>query len=104
MRRAITSFVPFNVEPVKRVEKKLLKVLDELEGLSAQRGLIEAELEAHRHINDDAQRDAAMGIDRLEALSTRAEVTRFKRLLLDIVMRQGYLEETKNRLMSQMRG
>ncbi len=89
---------------MKRAEKKLLRILDELEGLATQRRLVEAELEAHRHINDDAQRDAAMGIDRLEALSTRAEVTRFKRLLGDIVMRQGHLEETKTRLISQLRG
>lgn len=89
---------------MKRAEKKLLKVLDELEALDTQRRLVEAELEAHRHINDDAQRDAAMGIDRLEALSTRAEVTRFKRLLQDIVMRQGHLEETKARLISQLPG
>jgi hypothetical protein len=89
---------------MKRAERRLLKVLDELEALTTQRSLVEAELEAHRHIDDDAQRDAAMGIDRLEALSTRAEVTRFKRLLQDIVMRQGHLEETKKRLMAQLRG
>ncbi|MBA3361302.1 MAG: hypothetical protein LC739_00230 [Actinobacteria bacterium] len=89
---------------MRRVEKKLLKVLDELEALATQRRLVEAELEAHRHINDDAQRDAAMGIDRLEALSTRAEVTRFKRLAQDIALRQRQLEETKTRLMSQLHG
>jgi len=45
-----------------------------------------------------------MGIDRLEALSTRAEVTRFKRLAQDIALRQRQLEETKTRLMSQLHG
>jgi hypothetical protein len=87
---------------MKRTEKKLLRVLDELESLETQLRLIEAELEAHRHINDDAQRDAAMGIDRLEALSTRADVTRFMRLREDIIMRQGHLQEVKAKLVSQL--
>jgi len=89
---------------MRRLEKKLLKVLDELESLTTQRHLVEAELEAHRHIDDDAQRDAAMGIDRLEALSTRSEVARFNRLLHDIVTRQGHLEATKAQLIARLRG
>lgn len=88
----------------KRIEKRLLKVLDELDGLAEQRRLVSAELEAHSHINDDAQRDAALGIDRLEATATRNEVLRFMRLLDDIESRQKRLNEVKAKLIAHLQG
>jgi hypothetical protein len=78
-------------------------VLDELETLSDQHRIVEAELAAHSHINDDAQRDAAMGIDRLEATATRNEVFRFMRLLSDIEGRRKRLLEVKAKLTSQLK-
>ena len=88
---------------LRRTERRLLKVLDELENLSAQHRIVEAELSAHSHINDDAQRDAAMGIDRLEATATRNVVLRFMRLLNDIEARQTRLLEVKSKLTAQLK-
>lgn len=88
---------------LRRNERRLLKVLDELETLAEQHRIVEAELGAHTHINDDAQRDAAMGIDRLEATATRNEVMRFMRLLADIDSRQKRLLEVKAKLTSQLK-
>ena len=87
----------------RRTERRLLKVLDEMENLAEQHRIVEAELGAHSHINDDAQRDAALGIDRLEATATRNEVLRFMRILSDIEARQKRLLEVKARLTSHLR-
>ena len=87
-----------------RTEKRLLKVLDELQALAEQRRLVAAELELHTHINDDAQRDAALGIDRLEATATRNEVIRFMRLLDDMESRRKRLEEVRAKLVHNLGG
>jgi transposase len=81
-----------------RIERKLLKLLDELAALDQQRLLVEAELEAHRHIDFDAQRDAVLGIEPLEATATRDDVARFHRLLTDIDRRRAHLEAERTRL------
>jgi hypothetical protein len=78
-----------------RIEKNLLATLDELERLREERRVGEAELEMHRHINDDAQRDAALGMDRLEATATRDEVARFERLITSLNSRIALLEERR---------
>ncbi|MGQ0850141.1 MAG: hypothetical protein ACT4OP_13735 [Actinomycetota bacterium] len=78
-----------------RTERKLLSVLDELARASEERRLVEAELEAHRHINDDAQRDATLGIDRLEATATRDDVARFERVLAELSERIGRLDRER---------
>ncbi|MGH8924423.1 MAG: hypothetical protein ACRDWA_07295 [Acidimicrobiia bacterium] len=88
---------------LRRTERRLLKVLDELENLAEQHRIVEAELTAHTHINDDAQRDAALGIDRLEATATRNEVMRFMRLLAAIEARQKRLLEVRAKLTSQLK-
>ncbi len=85
-----------------RVERKLLKILDELGSLDNQRLLVEAELEAHRHIDSDAQRDAGLGIERLEATSTRDDVSRFERVLANIDLRRNHLESERKRLVERL--
>jgi transposase len=85
-----------------RIEKKLLKLLDQVAVLDQRRLLVEAELEAHRHIDDDAQRDAALGIEPLEATSTRDDVARFERLLADIDYRREALEQRRTHLLSRL--
>jgi len=85
-----------------RTERKLLKLLDELEVLDRQRLLVEAELEAHRHIDFDAQRDAVLGIEPLEATATRDDVARFQRILTDINRRRDAIGHECTRLMTKL--
>lgn len=85
-----------------RIERKLLKLLDELAVLDRQRLLVEAELEAHRHIDFDAQRDAVLGIEPLEATATRDDVARFQRILIDINRRHAHLESERKRLQGSL--
>lgn len=85
-----------------RVERKMLRILDKLGALDQQRLLVEAELEAHRHIDSDALRDAALGIERLEATSTRDDVARFERILIDINRRREDLENQRAHLLSRL--
>jgi hypothetical protein len=85
-----------------RIEKRLLATLDELERLQEERRLAAAELDMHRHINDDAQRDAALGVDRLEATATRNEVARFERLVSDVEMRMAILEDRRSRFQRRL--
>lgn len=85
-----------------RIERKLLKVLDDLAVLEQRRLLVEAELEAHRHIDADAQRDAALGLEPLEATSTRDDVARFERLLADIDRRRAVLEHGRRYLLTKL--
>jgi hypothetical protein len=87
---------------VSRIERKLLKILDELEMLDQQRLLITAELEAHRHIDADAQRDAVLGIDPLEATSTRDDVVRFHGLLEDLRKRREKVERIRDSLTARL--
>lgn len=85
-----------------RIERKLLKLLDELAVLDHQRLLVEAELEAHRHIDADAQRDAVLGIEPLEATATRDDVLRFQKVLTDIGRRRDQLESERQRLVARL--
>ncbi|MDX1691643.1 MAG: hypothetical protein R3290_11535 [Acidimicrobiia bacterium] len=63
-----------------RTERRLLKILDELERLREERRMAVGELDMLRHIDDDAQRDAAGGsaLDRDEARITSQDVARFE--------------------------
>jgi hypothetical protein len=69
---------------VRYIERRLFRINDELARLSAERALIEAELAAHRSIDDDAQRDAVLGIESLEAKLTRDDVRRFQSALASL--------------------
>ncbi len=68
---------------MKRIHKRLFRINEKLSALEAESRQVEAELEYHRSINDDAQRDAAVGnyIDREEAGLTAADVRRFEKTL-----------------------
>ncbi|HSL26264.1 MAG TPA: hypothetical protein VLA54_08280 [Acidimicrobiia bacterium] len=85
-----------------RIERRLLRVLDELADITRERALIEAELEAHRHIHDDAQRDAALGVEPLEATLTRDDVARFQRLLARLQGRAEVLEARRSWLLERL--
>jgi len=85
--------------------EKLFRLLEELRDLDEQVALVRAELEAHRHINDDALRDAAVSghyIDREEAQLTSSDVVRFTTALERLGRRRAKLEEKRQRLLDRL--
>jgi hypothetical protein len=87
-----------------RVEKRLFRIADQLAQLAEEERLVVAELEYHRSIDEDAQRDAAYGnyIDREEAQLTSADVRRFERSLDEIRRRRQRLEEKRQQLLAKL--
>ncbi|MGH8874220.1 MAG: hypothetical protein ACRDVM_03075 [Acidimicrobiia bacterium] len=88
-----------------RLETRLFRLADRLADLQRQEELVAAELEAHRHIDDDAQRDAAVSghyIDREEAGLTAADVARFERSLAELRRLRAKLEEKRARLLAKL--
>ena len=71
---------------VKRAHRRIFRLNDRIAALEAEAGQVAAELEYHRSINDDAQRDAAVGnhIDRQEAGAVAADVRSFEKVLAGI--------------------
>ena len=74
---------------LKRIHRRIFRLNEKLTALDAEIARTRAELEYHRSINDDAQRDAAVGnyIDREEAGLTAADVRRFEKTIADLEAR-----------------
>ena len=91
-------------EGLKRIHRRLFRLNDQIAKLQAEAEKVAAELEFHRSINDDAQRDAAVGnyIDREEAGLTAADVRRFERTLDDLEARTGELVAKRDRLLAKL--
>jgi hypothetical protein len=89
---------------LKRVHRRLFRLNDKIAALEGEIDGVAAELEYHRSINDDAQRDAAVGnyIDREEAGLTAADVRRFERTLSDLHERRAKLVAQRDRLLDTM--
>ncbi len=88
-----------------RVESKLFEINDTIAELAEERRLVEAELVHHRHIHDDAVRDAAVSGwqgDRMEADSTAADVARFERRIREIDAKSERLALRRQRLMERL--
>ena len=88
---------------MKRIHRRIFRLNDKISKLEAEIANAEAELEFHRSIDDDAQRDAAIGnyIDREEAKSTSADVRRFEKTIdqlrskhADLVTKRDHLIAT----------
>ena len=87
---------------MKRVHRKIFRINDKISVLEEERSQVEAELEYHRSINDDAQRDAAVGnyIDREEAGATAADVRRFEKAIVDLTAKIDKLTLKRDRLLA----
>ena len=68
---------------LKRVHRRIFRINEQISRIEEEATQVRAELEMHRSIDDDAQRDAAIGnyIDREEAGLTSADARRFERTL-----------------------
>lgn len=86
---------------VKRLHKRLFRINEQITKLDAELGQAAAELEYHRSINEDAQRDAAVGnyIDREEAGLTSADVGRFEKTIESLNAKRDDLIAKRDRLM-----
>lgn len=87
------------------MEKKLFRIADQLIELNEEEQRVAAELEYHRHIDADAQRDAAVSeshADRLEASATSKDVHRFERRLREIAAKREKLNIKRAQLLGKL--
>jgi len=90
---------------VGRTEKRLFAIADQLQVLAGEEQQLQTELDHHRDMADDIERDAAISdgqFDRLEAGLARADVSRFQKRLDEIRRRRAKLEATRTRLLSKL--
>jgi hypothetical protein len=87
------------------IEAKLFKINDAIVALQREEELVTEELRHHRHIDDDARRDAAVSEDwqdRSFARDTSADVARFERAVADVRSRRKRLERKRDELVSRL--
>ncbi len=87
------------------IEAKLFKINDAIEALQREEALVAEELRYHRHIDDDAQRDAVVSDDwqdRSFARDTTADVQRFEKAVADVRSRRERLERKRDKLLSRL--
>ncbi len=91
-------------ECLKRIHRRLFRLNDQIAKLQADAEKVAAELEFHRSINDDAQRDAAVGnyIDREEAGANRCRRPPVRADLGRSQARTGELVAKRDRLLAKL--
>lgn len=88
-----------------RIERKLFQIQDELQQLDQQEQQVEEELSYHRHLLDDAERDALVAGSRMAWLDrdqTAADVSRFESLLDKLSQRRAHLEKKRQDLLGKL--
>ena len=88
---------------MKRQHRRLFRLNDKIQILEREIAQAEAELEYHRSINEDAQRDATVGnyIDREEAGATAADVRRFEKTIRSLQAKREDLIIKRNKLLEK---
>jgi len=84
---------------------RLFRITDEIARIDDEIRLTEGELSMLRHIDDDAQRDAAASsspIDRDDARMTAGDVARFERALEALRERRDKLDAKRRRLLERL--
>jgi len=89
---------------VNRIHHRIFRLNDRIEAIDGEARLVAAELGHHRSINEDAQRDAAVGnyIDREEAGLTSGDVRRFERTLARLSDKRRSLAAKRDRLLTRL--
>jgi HEPN domain-containing protein len=87
-----------------RIERRLLRINDEILRLQREEEIAEAELNLHRHLADDAVRDAAVygGLEQAEARDASKDVTALQRALEETRSRLRRLEEKREGLLRRL--
>lgn len=90
---------------MRRIERRLFRLQDEIAALEQAERLAREELSYHQHLNDDAQRDAAVSgnpLDRADARETAGDVARFERHLETLRRKRTRLEEQRTMLLAKL--
>jgi hypothetical protein len=89
---------------VDRLHRRIFRLNDKIDKVDREIRLVDAELGHHRSIDEDAQRDAAIGnyIDREEAALTSGDVRRFERAAVDLRARRRKLVEKRDQLLTRL--
>lgn len=89
---------------MRRIERKIMKVNDQLVALREELRLLTEELNYHQHLDDDAQRDAAFGDaeDRALAYETKNDRLRFERLVHETQARIDKTEIRRARFLTDL--
>lgn len=87
-----------------RLHHRIFRLNDRIEAIDGEARLVAAELGHHRSINEDAQRDAAVGnyIDREEAGLTSGDVRRFERTLARLSDKRRSLADKRDQLLTRL--
>ena len=89
-----------------RTEQKIFKLNDAIAAIQREEHLVTEELSFHRHLDDDARRDAAVSghpLDRADARETAGDVARFESSLRALAARREKLERKRDKLLARMR-
>lgn len=89
-----------------RREDRIFQLNDEIAALARDEQLALSELEVHRHLNDDATRDALVSgnpFDRADARETQADVARFERHIAKLRASRMKLEAKRDKLIDKLR-
>ena len=90
---------------MKKTQRTLFRLGDEIAALDQAIHLAREELIFHDHLNDDAQRDAAVSespIDRSDARETAGDVRRMREHIGKLEKRRLRLDEKRNRLVRKL--
>ncbi|HUG75391.1 MAG TPA: hypothetical protein VMM81_06945 [Acidimicrobiia bacterium] len=89
---------------MKRIERRILAIADQIAALDEQLRLTREELVIHQHLDDDARRDAAVGgpIEREDARITGADVARFQAVADRLERELARLQEKHATLLSRL--
>lgn len=90
---------------MRRIERRLFHINDEIAALRRDQRLAEEELSFHEHLNDDTQRDAVVSdnpIDRADARDTAGDVRRFEIHIADLRRKRAMLEAKRDRLVDKL--
>jgi hypothetical protein len=87
-----------------RLHRRIFRINDRIGAIDGEARQVMAELDYHRLINEDAQRDASIGnyIDREEAGLTAGDVRRFERILGRLSDRRRRLALKRDQLLSRL--
>lgn len=88
-----------------RRHQRLFRLNERLDRLAAEERQASAELEVHRHLDDDARRDAAVSgspLDREDARDTAGDVARFEKVVAGLRRRRERLQAKRDRLLARL--